>query len=319
MADDTRVPYIDMLRGWAIALVVLGHAGQRAATYIPPGALSRAVFSFGYWHMALLMALSGYLAWGRVPRRPGLWLVDKARMLLVPFAAWTLLYYWIPDPFITKGTGLVDYLTLTIRAPGNTFWYFYVLFLCYAVLALALSLGEGALFAAGLLLGLLPAVGFGVDLLSWYWWWFILGYFMSKHSRLLVRSRWPLWVASAAGYCILLIGDITPDSITTRVLWAFAGIGVSTGVVAFMNARRWRGLLSALGQHSFVIYPAEFAFFFAPAPAGLLRIPVHTVIALVGSIGLEAMLRRIPGAAFLLLGSRPPLSHTSEARRMASG
>lgn len=83
-----RKTYIDIAKGLAIMLVVVGHLVQNNLT----GTTARFLFDFVYsFHMPLFMFLSGYVASLTVERNLNEgrnFLAKKARTLLIPFISW---------------------------------------------------------------------------------------------------------------------------------------------------------------------------------------------------------------------------------------
>lgn len=109
----TRNTYIDALKGYAILLVVIGHALQRAEVFgvISWGPLSPYLPYSGYVTMPLFFAVSGYLSFGRVHEPVGKWLLGKARMLLVPLVVWTVIYYFtVNDGLIPTAMPFLEYV-----------------------------------------------------------------------------------------------------------------------------------------------------------------------------------------------------------------
>lgn len=99
MAANRRLPYPDIVRGFAIILVVLGHCiqmGSGAAYYEASAFYDDRLYQFIYsFHMPLFMLISGYFAAFSMERadRTGTWrqfLARRARQLLIPIAFWTL-------------------------------------------------------------------------------------------------------------------------------------------------------------------------------------------------------------------------------------
>lgn len=99
MAANRRLPYPDIVRGFAIILVVLGHCiqmGSGAAYYEASAFYDDRLYQFIYsFHMPLFMLISGYFAAFSMEKadRIGTWrqlLARRARQLLIPIAFWTL-------------------------------------------------------------------------------------------------------------------------------------------------------------------------------------------------------------------------------------
>lgn len=90
-----RNPLIDLLKGFAITLVVAGHASQWFSGYDLTNRLFITIYSF---HMPLFMLLSGYVCYNESHRVN---LKKRFQVLVVPFFVWffinILVYHHILD------------------------------------------------------------------------------------------------------------------------------------------------------------------------------------------------------------------------------
>ena len=119
-----RDPFIDVLKGFTIILVVLGHTVHLYA----PNYEASAVFRFCYsFHMALFFAISGYLAASKTKHNLQ-WIGKRAQRLLVPWMIWTT----IGTLFV--GSGWQSLIEDLIIEPS--LWFLPCLFLCEVCLLL---------------------------------------------------------------------------------------------------------------------------------------------------------------------------------------
>ena len=131
--------FLDCLKGFAIATVVLGHTFQDATPdfdhYLP----FRIVYAF---HMPMFMFVSGMTASFSVSRRLNTELNflsyvheirSKALRLLVPFVTWAVIQYYMIHP---AGYGPATWLLHVFQAPDNGLWFLLTLFQCSCVMAL---------------------------------------------------------------------------------------------------------------------------------------------------------------------------------------
>ncbi|MGA7072265.1 acyltransferase family protein [Bradyrhizobium sp.] len=135
----SRDPFLDCLKGFAIATVVLGHTFQGATPdfdhYLP----FRLVYSF---HMPMFMFVAGMTASFGVSR----WLNtelnflsyayeirSKALRLLLPFVTWAVIQYFMIRP---EGYGPATWLLHVFQSPDSGLWFLLTLFQCSCVLAL---------------------------------------------------------------------------------------------------------------------------------------------------------------------------------------
>jgi fucose 4-O-acetylase-like acetyltransferase len=131
--------FLDCLKGFAIATVVLGHTFQNATPdfdhYLP----FRIVYSF---HMPMFMFVAGMTASFSVSRwlnteldilsyAQEIW--SKALRLLVPFVTWAVIQYLMMHP---EGYGPATWLLHVFEAPDNGLWFLLTLFQCSCVMVL---------------------------------------------------------------------------------------------------------------------------------------------------------------------------------------
>lgn len=112
-----RIVWIDIFKGLAILLVIMGHVCQMRFP-ISGKWLSDIIYSF---HMPLFLFLSGLFARKAVEaadnRQVRGYIIKKARQLLVPFAVWMILWC------IFKGDDITMFLD-----GGFIYWYLPTLF-----------------------------------------------------------------------------------------------------------------------------------------------------------------------------------------------
>lgn len=122
-AISNRIEYIDIAKGLAIVLVVMGHILQFDLT----GESRNAVFNFIYgFHMPVFMALSGFVVGisnGCVPKRgfKGT-ILRRIQQLAIPFFVWGLLLIpLLHHP--TNFTGYKDSVINLLLSPDNGAWF----------------------------------------------------------------------------------------------------------------------------------------------------------------------------------------------------
>ncbi len=139
----TRLAYIDNLRGFCLALMILGHAGLTLAG-------KNLIYSF---HMPVFYFLAGLLYRGPSPSVP-LFLARKARTLLLPYALYVLLIFFVSRCFIGWFPGCWLHLRSAflygqgIRYGGGALWFLPSLFWTYVLVVVAERLRLPAWLAA---------------------------------------------------------------------------------------------------------------------------------------------------------------------------
>lgn len=301
-AARTRDTRIDVVKGYAILLVVVGHAVQRAELFhlvTMPAWTAWVPFS-GHLTMPLFLAVSGYLAYGSGAPRGARWLSAKATMLLVPWGVWTLLYYpLLHDPLIVTSLPFSAYVRSQVLAPS--LWYLPVLFACYVLLVAGSRVGDWALVVLGVLAGFVTFAW--APLVAWYWWWFLAGYLAAKHKPVLARLALPATGVVLVGYALALV--LSPAvSTTARVFFGVAGIALGLLVARLVRRGALARGLAYLGVHSLPVYVAQFFFVQLVVVRSALNIPLVVVAAVAGSLALEWLLSRNPATAAAFLGGR---------------
>ncbi len=191
-------PYLDVLKGFTILLVVLGHSLQ---SFVPKGAfdqniLFRIIYSF---HMPLFMFLAG--AAGAYSLRPMNWkfLQRKFYMLVIPFAAWAILDYFLDSTY--QQELFKTYIHKLILSPDYGLWFLWILFLNFCALALIKQLQRWFKLYAYLIVWLviyaLPTGSYGIGLMKWHLPFFLIGYLIYFYRDSLAKYRKPVLILCA--------------------------------------------------------------------------------------------------------------------------
>jgi fucose 4-O-acetylase-like acetyltransferase len=328
-----RDPRADALKGFAILLVVVGHAIQDPYHY---GLSHNLVFRFIYsFHMPLFMFVSGYVA--ALSTKPAdirfIW--NKAIRLVLPFLAWHAARYVIFARY--HDYGFVSYWHHLLLAPDHDhgLWFLWVLFLCFCLLVPALRLerywGTAALALALVFSQFLPTRFAGLAMLKWFFPFFIAGYILKRH---LFRISW-LWSLPLAAAFIPLAAiwerrDV-PDIVTRvasklsalhfeaaannipdwyRYLTPFAGIAFAFVLFRLVkNSKKTVAFLSWLGVRSLTIYCAEFFFLGLGFGSGPVLVLSRSLIVILASLLLGAILSKFWLTNLLFLGTKPRSRH----------
>ena len=323
-----RIALIDALRGFAIVLVVVGHAIQVTDTRFDINLAFRLIYSF---HMPLLFFISGLVS-RRAVRRPfGQLLRNRATTLLLPFVTWWLLLsVW---QSLTGGPDFASSASMLLRSPDTGLWFLWVLFavtlLAAATLKVARTLPDAASLAvAAVLLLAIRVPLFGIEMIGWYFPFFAAGLLLAQRfadddrgSPRLSRTLWLLailiWFVLALGW--RRVGLVSPvDALLTaqgliprlvdvgyRYATAAAGIAASVAFIRLLAAARgpYRAL-QYLGQNTLEIYVAHSLFLGPFARAGLMWAPFAAVVAIAASLLLANLLKRVSVLRLALYGGR---------------
>ena len=268
-----RLSYIDNLRGIAIILVVLGHSVQYLAypSTFDQNVLFRLIYCF---HMPLFIFISGMTT----PFHP----IDKntfilkiwkrVKQLLIPYLLWKFLI-WIH--FRDS-----SYFDIFVK-PGSGLWFLWVLFFDYLFfqIVMLMSFYSGIkkeyLISIAFLITQIASLyigGFGFDLISRYFLYFIVGSLVGMYKEKLPSCQLNKFILplSLIGYCILsffwyreikAVPEGTADWIyfinnfsVYKIATAFSGIALFLTISLFSNKPNLGGVFSYIGKKTLGIY-----------------------------------------------------------------
>lgn len=203
-----REPLPDLLRGFAIILVVMGHCIQegsgetyRAEMLYFGDRLYQLIYSF---HMPLFMMISGYLGWNGMKRagtksgRAGL-LKRRAASLLVPVFAWTALdYIRILAVNALQGKPQPEALVFVYFYNAlNNLWFLWAVWWCFlAVYVMHFFFRDNLIvYVLGFLGLFLIPDGLGLGAYKYMLPYYLFGYYMHDcmHDRGWDLERRPAW------------------------------------------------------------------------------------------------------------------------------
>jgi fucose 4-O-acetylase-like acetyltransferase len=331
----TRDATIDVLRGVAIMLVVIGHS---ISSTMPGGySIVRVISSF---HMPLFMVLSGYLAFGRVHRPLTTWISKKALRLGPPYLFALLMSYALGfSGWGNTSVSLPRYLLANVVAPNAAFWFLYVLFECFVLLALCAAVRPNietpALLAtAGMVWAVFALWGgalLGLGPLHWYFAFFTLGFLFARYREHLLPFTRLALISSALVFPVLSFVTWQGTPAPWYRLVTEPGPGWKTAVAALLlavtgsilvwgAARRLvrtdaASFLTLAGQRSLDLYVLSGIFlgtwlwtFSRPMPGTVVGSVVFTAASVGFAWGASWALRALPSLGTALLGADPLLS-----------
>ena len=291
-----RITYLDVARGAAILLVVLGHSIQ----YAGPGFDDNLAYNFIYAvHMPLFMFLAGFTA-ALPANRPRGSIGARARQLLVTFLVWIPISYVAIRYIQRPEEGCPDFghfLLQILRNPdAGGLWFLLVLFECHllllgitklgASLKATIVLGAVALLVMNITVIVAPDLNWlGLGLLRWYFLFFIAG-------LVAARIGWtPPTARTSAAVCLaylVLAAFWSRKGAVPVDLWlphwqgarrqlavqAYHALAAAVGIVGLMGVfsalannaprylRKLESALTALGARSLQIYAGHYIFLY---------------------------------------------------------
>ncbi len=204
---------LDLIKGFAILLVVLGHAIQfNDLENFNSNIVFRIIYSF---HMPLFMFVSGYISYRTFDGSKAK-LFKRFKSLIVPFFVWFCISISISYlTFLFSGGKMPNFILgikNIILYPDTGLWFLWILFLNYLILYLSLFLSSDKedlyMFLFFLLINLVTRITmfdyFGLGLLSWHLFFFGFGYVFSKRNKLFRKPLNSLYLISLILFPILV-------------------------------------------------------------------------------------------------------------------
>lgn len=118
---------VDLLKGIAILLVLIGHAIQQTTRdFLNSSMVASAIYSF---HMPLFFFLSGYIICEKSKKLDIEWLRKQIISLVLPIIIWKYIYVFIQ----VEVTGLRDIWSVFVQwiyDPRGNYWFLWSLFVC---------------------------------------------------------------------------------------------------------------------------------------------------------------------------------------------
>lgn len=279
--EETKHYYenIDILRGIAILLVVLGHAVAKENIVTADSRWCNEIYNFIYsFHMPLFFIISGFC----FTRYSCYWkfLIRKCRYLLIPYFSFCFLTMAAQRllPFFTLVEN--DFLQeiKQIFLYGGSIWFVYALFEIMIIFPVIARIINGKMEKALLMLvvSMMIYVFWGKNIsifciaqVTYYMPFFIIGHiFRIENERRNFLSRVidvKLWIKFFTFIIILAIciaiyslknqlEGIPYISYLFRVLCALGGSTLSYILVMFLQNKKIKWFLKQLGQYSLQIY-----------------------------------------------------------------
>ena len=328
---NNRIDYIDILRGFAIFLVTLGHIIEKSGYKESP------LFTFIYsFHMPLFFCISGFICAYVYDKRSfsgssdGIFLgggksfiINKLRFVIIPYLVWSLL---VKPFFFYTYNGELNWMT-SFRAAcinNTSYWFLPCLFglmVCYCaeriigeyfkVKKTLINLLVIAVIAISLV-GILKITHYDFfrSILSYYipFW---IGIFMSRYRNLyvLVTENKLIYAVFLILFCLiegLFIGR--EDILLGKVVRLVCGVLALPIMFNFFKhlqlPQKFHNMMCYVGQNTLVIYLMQFSFFkgMLEIPAGLnifYQITLFTILSAI-MMGLILFIANVIGQSIYL-------------------
>lgn len=238
----TRIKYIDLIKAFAIFLVVWGHSIQYLSQEI---CFDNAVYSYIYsFHMPLFMIISGYFFSSGLKLSFHVILRKKAEQLLLPIVSWSFLlaiFIYLFDYYIKgKTLGVYSILTTLAELIRNSLWFIKCLFSCYVISYISLKLFRSEWIACVvtiLVFQFFPSPFMERFMLPFFW----IGIFLKKYYSHINKHRFIIILTTFTLFLGMLyywdgsytIGRSPMNKILDFKSWSFSILNLDIAIFRF--------------------------------------------------------------------------------------
>lgn len=330
---------LDVLKGFAIFLVVMGHAIQYNQVDFDTNPVFRFIYSF---HMPLFMFVSGFVSYKSFDGSKTK-LLKRFKALIIPFWIWFFISYLFYSLYKFTGNsfeiynfdnGLLSGIIEALKSPDNkSLWFLWVLFLNYLVLFVSMKFSkrfeEVFMIVCLIVLYFINyIIGFkylGIGLLCWYLPFYLMGYICNKYIEKIHKPLYFIGYISLILFPVLAFYwsrvGITPlaglapalqglISFCHRFVTGITGILASYVLFGWLVSHFPKRMiaLDRLGGITLEVYCMHYYFLYLIVLLSGVVLPVKIVLtfifALTGSIILKKIIYRSPKATRLLFNKK---------------
>ncbi|MHA7240000.1 acyltransferase family protein [Arthrobacter sp. TMS1-12-1] len=273
ISTQARIGWLDSLRGAAILLVVLLHAGEalRMAVGPTPGVDQLNLFLEPF-RMPVLMFLSGILLPRSVAKPARAYFAGKVSLVAWPYLLWSLIILTATGGLSAGAVAEIAYLSPTYL------WYLWFILVFYAVAYPLRRLPPLAVAGACVAASVVMPDGGRPGTMAFLGAFFFFGAWCAQHARMVERAVGRPWVLVLAAASALTVGVLNAAGRDVLYRGEFAwGVVGALGVVCWLFPRlggtRATAALEFVGRYSIVFYVVHLG-------------PIMGILALADAVGL---------------------------------
>jgi fucose 4-O-acetylase-like acetyltransferase len=327
---NNRNEAIDIIKGVAVLLVLLGHATQRSFPNYEHNFMMKLITSF---HMALFIFVSGYVINLGRSTLDFTWIKSKFQKLIYPYIIWYVIYYFFSNfsfsglnPYLDYSGGFLEYLKRGFLYPTNGLWFLWVLFFCYLVYFLAKSFLKQYTIVGMLVISAIVQVFttkyFAINYFVFYFPIFTLGYILGFYREYVSSYINKIGIACFVIYPIMFsqyiwkfespifINSLEIDNhikklMTLSYLYvtAISAILIVFMIANFIKFKHLKSLLIKYGKLSLEIYVSQGLVLNIGIGTHYLRTAVIFITASILSYLIAVVIKRVKLLDVVLLGN----------------
>ncbi|TYD00088.1 acyltransferase [Arthrobacter echini] len=251
---EARIGWLDSLRGVAILLVIVLHAGEALRLVVGPvPGVDQVNLFLEPFRMPVLMFLSGILLPRSVAKPGREYVAGKVSMVAWPYLLWSLILLLAGGDVSLAGLAQIVYLSPTYL------WYLWFILIFYAVAYPLRRVPPLLISGAALLVSLVLPDGGRPEIMAFLAAFFFFGAWCARHARQVTRIIERPWVLVMAGASAVTVGvlNLTGRDVLYHGEFAWGVVG-ALGVVCWLFPRLPGGRVSAalefVGRYSIVFY-----------------------------------------------------------------
>jgi fucose 4-O-acetylase-like acetyltransferase len=255
---------IDILRGIATLMVILGHAIQRGLVVdFQYNIIFRFIYTF---HMPLFMILAGYTLYLSHPKYDFKFVKNKVFRLLYPLIIWSYIIYFMRDfnfvgiqPFISFPQNVWEYTKTLLVRPDYIIWFIYALFVFNLVFLVANKMPK-AFFLSSIIIfeiivWFLPIQYFGIYFIRIYLPFFVLGYYLAKYKDNILPNLKYYVIPCIIFYCLTIFNwQVGYENALVTYMLAISSMIILYVVVKLVSKKYISKSLMWIGRNSLYIY-----------------------------------------------------------------
>ncbi len=271
--SSTRIGWLDSLRGVAIILVVVLHAGEALRVAIGPlPGIDQFNLFLEPFRMPVLMFLSGILLPQSVAKPGPEYFAGKVSMVAWPYLLWSLIILGASGELGPASVAEILYLSPTYL------WYLWFILVFYAVAYPLRRVPPLVLVGVGLVVAFVLPLGSRPETLAFLAVFFFFGAWCAQHPERFERALAKPWVIAGGAVTAIAVGilNVMEQDVLYRAEYSWGvlgGLAVACWAFPRFGSNRVTAALEFVGRYSIVFYVTHLG-------------PIMITLALLDTVGL---------------------------------